>query len=38
MLAAPAYRTAARHMAATIALRDGREVAVDELERLLHAT
>ena len=38
MLAAPAYRTAARHMAATIALRDGREAAVDELERLLHAT
>jgi MGT family glycosyltransferase len=38
ILAAPAYRTAARHMATTIALRDGREVAVDELERLLHAT
>ncbi len=38
MLAAPEYRTAARHMAATIALRDGREAAVDELERLLHAT
>jgi MGT family glycosyltransferase len=38
MLAAPAYRTAARHMATTIARRDGREVAVDALERLLHAT
>jgi MGT family glycosyltransferase len=38
ILAAPEYRTAARHMATTIALRDGREVAVDELERLLHAT
>lgn len=38
MLAVPAYRTAARHMAATIALRDGREVAVDALERLLHTT
>jgi MGT family glycosyltransferase len=37
MLAAPEYRTAARHMAATIALHDGREAAVDELERLLHA-
>jgi MGT family glycosyltransferase len=36
MLVAPEYRTAARHMAATIALRDGREVAVDALERLLH--
>jgi UDP:flavonoid glycosyltransferase YjiC (YdhE family) len=38
MLAAPEYRTAARQMAATIALRDGREVAVDALERLLHTT
>jgi MGT family glycosyltransferase len=38
MLAAPKYRIAARHMAATIALRDGREVAVDALESLLHAT
>ena len=38
MLAAPAYRTAACHMATTIALQDGREVAVDALERLLHAT
>jgi MGT family glycosyltransferase len=38
MLATPEYQTAARHMTATIALRDGREVAVDELERLLHAT
>jgi MGT family glycosyltransferase len=37
MLAAPQYRTAARDMAATIALRDGREAAVDELENLLHA-
>jgi MGT family glycosyltransferase len=37
MLATPTYRTAARHMAATIARRDGREVAVDALERLLHA-
>jgi MGT family glycosyltransferase len=38
MLAAPEYRTAARDMAATIALRDGREAAVDELEKLLHAS
>ena len=38
MLAAPGYRTAARHMATTIARRDGREVAVDTLERLLHTT
>src|SRR4029450_5094419 len=38
MLAAPGYRTAARDMAATIARRDGREAAVDELENLLHAT
>jgi MGT family glycosyltransferase len=38
MLAAPEYRTAARHMAATIARRDGRELAVDALESLLHAT
>jgi MGT family glycosyltransferase len=38
MLAAPEYRTAARQMAATIALGDGREVAVDALERLLHTT
>jgi UDP:flavonoid glycosyltransferase YjiC (YdhE family) len=38
MLAAPEYRTAARHMATTIARRDGREVAVDTLERLLHTT
>src|SRR5262245_54027028 len=38
MLAEPEYRTAPRHMAATIALRDGREVAVDELEKLLHAS
>jgi len=37
MLAAPEYRIAARSMAATIALRDGRGVAVDELEKLLHA-
>jgi MGT family glycosyltransferase len=37
MLAAPEYREAARDMAATIALRDGRDVAVDELEKLLHA-
>jgi MGT family glycosyltransferase len=38
MLAAPEYRTAARHMATTIARRDGRKVAVDALEKLLHAT
>jgi UDP:flavonoid glycosyltransferase YjiC (YdhE family) len=38
MLATPEYRTAARHMATTIARQDGREVAVDALERLLHAT
>jgi MGT family glycosyltransferase len=38
MLAAPEYRTAARHMAATIARRDGRELAVNALESLLHAT
>ena len=38
MLAAPEYRTAARHMAATIARRDGRELAVDALESLMHAT
>jgi MGT family glycosyltransferase len=38
MLATPEYQTTARHMAATIALRDGREVAVDALESLLHAT
>jgi hypothetical protein len=38
MLAAQEYWTAARHMPATIALRDGREVAVDALESLLHAT
>jgi hypothetical protein len=37
MLAAPEYRTAARDMAATIALRNGREAAVNELENLLHA-
>jgi MGT family glycosyltransferase len=37
MLAVPEYRTAARHMAATIALRDGREVAIVELEKLLRA-
>jgi hypothetical protein len=37
-LAAPEYRTAARQMAAAIAQRDGREVAVDALESLLHAT
>jgi hypothetical protein len=36
MLATPEYCTAARHMAATIALQDGREVAVDELESLPH--
>jgi hypothetical protein len=38
MLAAPEYRTAARDMAATIALRDGPETAVSELETLLHAS
>ena len=38
MLAAPESRTAARQMATTIARRDGREVAVDTLERLLHTT
>jgi MGT family glycosyltransferase len=38
MLAAPEYRTAARNMAATIALRDGRDAAVDELENLLQAS
>lgn len=38
MLATPAYRTAARHMAATIALQDGREVAGDALESLLPTT
>jgi UDP:flavonoid glycosyltransferase YjiC (YdhE family) len=38
MLTTPAYRTAARDMAATIALRDGREAAADELEKLLHAS
>jgi UDP:flavonoid glycosyltransferase YjiC (YdhE family) len=38
MLATPEYRTAARHMAATIARRDGREVAGDALEGLLYAT
>jgi MGT family glycosyltransferase len=38
MLAVPEHRSAARHMATTIALQDGREVAVDALERLLHAT
>src|SRR5262249_61261125 len=36
MLATPAYQTAARHMATTIARGDGREVAVDTLEHLLH--
>jgi MGT family glycosyltransferase len=35
MLAAPEYRTAARDMAATIARRDGRDAAVEELENLL---
>jgi UDP:flavonoid glycosyltransferase YjiC (YdhE family) len=38
MLAAPEYQTAARHMATTIARHDGREIAVDTLERLLHTT
>jgi MGT family glycosyltransferase len=38
MLAVPEYRTAACHMATTIVLRDGQEVAVDALEKLLHAT
>jgi len=38
ILVTPAYRTAARHMAATIALQDGREVAGDALESLLPAT
>jgi UDP:flavonoid glycosyltransferase YjiC (YdhE family) len=36
MLATPAYQTAARHTATTIARGDGREVAVDTLEHLLH--